>query len=414
MEILKHIKGNLTREEARKKGDPYAVLKADGTPLLTEKMTEEEFTAIRPGHIGGSGVSAILGISPWTSTTEYYDQFLNLQPKIKVNFNEDAKELGHENEEFVAQKFVSYMRRFHNIEVELLNDSRVFRNDEYPYAQVNLDRRIVKLGGKKVDMILECKTTSFRNSHSIDNYWKKGICPPYYECQVRFYLKVMNLKTAYICCCWGLTWDEMAVIKIERDDEADNAIIAACENFIDCVEQGVIPTEKNPNSELYMNYHLRLHGAPEKRKDPVELPDSIICTVQAAINLQQKITEVKEQLEAYERQYTDVLTGIIDLFEGADYGSVAEDDEDSNIRTIYGIKIEAPMKRAKFDEERFKAEQPALFEQYKKESVDTTLLGKKEKEIKAKYTLPAEVDGTKDYKFKITKKELPLQTKLTA
>ena len=124
------VKGNLSRENT-KKGEPYAVVRNDGSYLDTANMTEAEFTAIRPGHIGGSGVAAILGISPWTTITEYYDQFLGIEPKVKASFNEEAKALGHENEEFVAQKFVGYMKRYHNIDVELCNDSRVFRNDEY-------------------------------------------------------------------------------------------------------------------------------------------------------------------------------------------------------------------------------------------------------------------------------------------
>ncbi len=400
------VKGNLSRENT-KKGEPYAVVRNDGSYLDTANMTEAEFTAIRPGHIGGSGVAAILGISPWTTITEYYDQFLGIEPKVKASFNEEAKALGHENEEFVAQKFVGYMKRYHNIDVELCNDSRVFRNDEYHYAQLNLDRRIVKLGKKNTDMILECKTTSFRN-HSVDAYWKKGICPPYYECQVRFYLKVMNLKTAYICCCWGLTYDEMAVVKIERDDAQDDLIINACKDFIDCVDQGVIPDETNTNSALWNNYYLRQNGIPTVAKAPVEFPENTLDVVKAAERIQEEIGKDEEKLEADKKKLNDALKALIPLFDGAEYGSVSEDDTDNGVRHIWGVKLKAPMKRAKFDEDRFKTDHPDLFELYKKVTLDVTALGKKEKKLKAEYTLPAEIDGTKEYSFTLIKKELPI------
>ena len=404
-------KGNETRENAAKKGNPYAVLKEDGTELDTASMTEEEFTAIRPGHIGGSGVAAILGISPWTTVTEYYDQFLGIEPKVKASFNETAKALGHENEEFVAQKFVSYMKKFYKMDIELCNDSRVFRNDRYPYAQLNLDRRIVKVNGKKTDMILECKTTGFRNLNSIDNYWKKGICPPYYESQVRFYLKVMNLTTAYICCCWGLTYDEMSVIKIERDDAQDDLIIRACEDFIDCVDQGIVPDETNSNTRLWNNYYLRQNGAPDPQKAPVEFPDTALAIVKNAEQIQGKIEKLEKDVEAEKSKLQDVLKALLGLTNGAEYGSVSEDDEQTGMRKIYGVKFKAPMKRAKFDEEKFILEHPELVPVYQKVTIDTTLLGKKDKKLKAEYTLPPEVDGTKDYSITLTTKEIPIPKK---
>lgn len=400
-------KGNKPREKTPK-GEPYAVVREDGSYLDTANMTEAEFTAIRPGHIGGSGVAAILGISPWTTITEYYDSFLGIEPKVKAVFNEDAKELGHENEEFVAQKFVSYMKKVFNMDIVLCNDSRVFRNDAYPYAQLNLDRRIVLVNGKKVDGILECKTTGFRNLHSIENYWKKGICPPYYEAQVRFYLKVMNLKWAYICCCWGLTYDEMAVIKIERDDAQDDLIIRACEDFISCVEMGVVPDETNPNSKLWNNYYLRQNGAPDPKAAPIEFPESTLSIVKSALNAQKTIEKKEQELEWAKANYQDILKSLLPLFGDAEYGSVSEDDELSGMRIIYGVKRKAPMKRAQFDEERFIKEHPELVDTYKKVSIDTTALGKKDKKLKAEYTLPPEVDGTKDFSFTLSTKEIPI------
>ena len=400
-------KGN-TPKENTKLGDPYAVLKEDGTELDTANMTNEEFAAIRPGHIGGSGVAAILGISPWTTVTEYYSKFLGIDPKCKVEFNASAKELGHANEEFVAQKFVEYMKKYEKTDFELANDSRVFRNDKFPWAQVNLDRRIVKINGKKCDAILECKTTGFRNMHSIENYWKKGICPPYYECQVRFYMMTMNVEVAYICCCWGLTYDEMSVVKVERDAEQENNLILACEDFIECVEMGVEPEETNINSELYNNAYLRYNGEPDKEKKPVEFPLSALDAIKRAAELEKEIQKDQEKLEADMALQQDILKFLIPMFNGAEYGSVAEDDEDTGMRTVYGVKLKTPMKRAKFDEERFKKDHPDLWDAFSVTKLDTTALGKKEKKLKAEYTLPPEVNGEKTYSLVLSTKEIPI------
>ncbi len=406
-ELVDWVTGNRTREEARKKKEPYAVLKEDGTPLDTANMTEEEFTAIRPGHIGGSSVASILGISPWVTITEYYDQFIGIKPAVAVNFNEESKMLGHENEEFVAMRFVLYMKRYHNLDIELCNDSRVFRNDTYPYAQVNLDRRIVKVNGRKVDMILECKTTTWRGG-AIDKYWKKGICPPYYECQVRYYLKVMKCKVAYICCCWGLSYDEMAVVKIETDEKQDKLIINACEDFIDCVEQGIVPDETNNNSELWNNYYLRLNGAPDPDKKPVELPSNTLDIVKTAERLNAIIEKDEAKLEDDKKKFNDTLKALLPILDGAEYGSVAEDDTDNNVRLVFGVKVTAPMTKSAFDHERFAQEHPDLYEQYKKVQVDTAKLGKADAKIKSQYTIPPKVKGDGVWKFEISKREYEL------
>lgn len=399
------IKGNTCEGKDK---DPYYVVKDDGTALETANMTNEEFVAIRPGHIGGSGVASILGTSPWVTLTEYYNNFIENEPKIKVEFNSTAKQVGHEAEEFVAQRFVTFMKKYEKTEIELLNDSRVFRNAAYPYAQVNLDRRIVKINGKKCDALLECKTTNFRNLHSINEYWKKGICPPYYEAQVRFYLMVMNIKVAYICCCWGLSDDEMAVIKIVRDEDMEKAIDNACKDFVDCVDQGIIPEETNSNSELFNNAWLRFNGEPDCEKKPVEFPPSVLNAVRRASEIEELIKKEEEALEKHRSEQQDILKTLLPLYDGAEYGSVSEDDESTGMRTIYGVKLKVSKKRAKFDEEKFKADYPDLWDEYKKISLDLTALGKKEKKVKALYTLPAEVDAEKGYKMEMNIKQIPI------
>ncbi len=387
---------------------PYALLKDDGSYIDTAIMTQEEFAAIRPGHIGGSSVASILGISPWVTITEYYNQFIEVEPKIKVEFNASAKQSGHDAEEFVAQKFVSYMKRYEHTDFEILNDSRVFRNKKYPYAQVNLDRRIVKVNGKKCDAILECKTTNMRNLHSINEYWKKGICPPYYESQVRYYMTVMNVKTAYICCCWGLQDDEIAIIKLEADDALDRPIITACESFIECVEQGIVPDETNVDSSLFNNAWLRYNGAPSPEKAPVEFPPTVLAIVRRAMELDEEIKKDEEKLAADKAAQQDVLKALLPLYNGAEYGSVAEDNEETGIRKIYGVTLKVGMHRAQFDEDKFRQDHPDLWDIYKKESIDLTALGKKEKKLKAEYTKPAEVDPNKGYSYKISTKEIPI------
>lgn len=406
------IKGNKTENEAIG-NEPYYLQKADGTPYDTSVMSQEEFTEIRKPEIrgdrvGGSDIAVLLGLSPFKSSTELANELSGITPVEKEVKNEAILQAGHDAEEFVAQKFVSYMRRYEHTEFEIINDARIFRNKALPHAQANLDRRIVKINGKKCDAILECKTTNFRNMHTITEYWQKGICPPYYECQVRWYMMTMNVKVAYIVCCWGLQDSEMAVIKIEDSEEQNRIIANAVDDFFDCIEQGIIPDETNPNSELYNNCWLRYNGAPKPEVLPVEFPPTVLEAVKRASEINEEIEAAKKKVDELKSIQQDILKVLLPLYGGADYGSVAEDNEETGMRSIYGVSLKPHFKRAKFDEDRFRMERPDLWDAYKKEVLDLTELGKKEKKTKAEYTLPAEIDTEKPMDFKVSIKTIPI------
>ena len=91
-------------------GKPYPVVDMEGKPIGTGNMTDEEFTAIRDGDvpgamkspelssvvIGGSAAAIVMGVSPWTTRTEYAIEKTGLvEPKVKHEFNSAAKAAGH-------------------------------------------------------------------------------------------------------------------------------------------------------------------------------------------------------------------------------------------------------------------------------------------------------------------------------
>lgn len=400
---------------------PYPVVDENGTPIGTAKMTDAEFTAIRDGNvpgaikgpdissvvIGGSAAAIVMGVSPWTSRTEYANEKSGLfEPKVKHEFNSAAKEAGHVYEDAVAESFVKYMKRELKADVEIMNDDSIYRNTAYPFAQVNLDRRIVAINGKPCDGILECKTTSFRNVQALDK-WKAGICPEYYELQCRYYMAVMDVDFCYICCSWGFTAQEMAVVRIDRDKSIEKVLMEECQYFSDSIEQGIEVAETNQNTQLLVNFYQRLYGAPKKNKEPIELPESCINSVCAAIDLEEKIKEQEEVLDHLKSKKSEILANLYPLFkisdsDVAEYGSVRIDDN-----RVAGVKLDIPMKRAKFDEERFKIEHPDMYDKYSKMVFQATEFGKKEKKLKAEYTLPAEVNAEKQPDYSIIIREIP-------
>lgn len=73
--------------------------------VSTENLTEQEWLAYRRQGIGGSDVAAILGISPFRTARDLYDDKLNIASAVDDTGNWVALEMGHLLEPLVAQIF---------------------------------------------------------------------------------------------------------------------------------------------------------------------------------------------------------------------------------------------------------------------------------------------------------------------
>ena len=73
--------------------------------VSTENITEQEWLAYRRQGIGGSDVAAILGISPFRTARDLYDDKLNIASAADDAGNWVALEMGHLLEPLVARIF---------------------------------------------------------------------------------------------------------------------------------------------------------------------------------------------------------------------------------------------------------------------------------------------------------------------
>jgi len=400
-----------------KKHDPTPVIGPTGTPIDTGAMTDEEFTQIRqyggyivaddgskitsPIVMGGSDAAVVVGDSPFKTVTEFFNEKVGNTPKVTVEFNAAAKAAGHQFEDAVAQSFVNYMAKECNTEVELVNDTIMYGNELYPFAHVNLDRRIVSMNGMPCNGILECKTTSYRNYDTVAE-WKDGIVPKYYEDQVRFYMAVMNVDFAYIICSWGFKPDETSVILIQRDDEYEEELMGACEDFVKCCIDNEMPQETNPRTDLLNQYYLRYYGEPDSKAKPVELGSNCLNIVQSALDIDEELKKAKELVSELEAKRNSVLANLYPLFGNAGYASIRLDD-----KLVAGIRLKVPMHKAKLDMAKLKTEQPDVYDKYTKPVFQEAEFKKSEKKLSREYMLPAEVNGEKQPTYELSVKEIP-------
>lgn len=268
---------------------------------------------------------------------------------------------------------------------------------KYPFAVVNTDG-FLTINGKHA--ILECKTTQDR--HVIEEF-KNGICPAKYEAQCRHSMAVMDMDAVYIVCCWGWTLNDMGIVCVERDMALEKEIMEKERKFCECVELGIEPDISDQDPELLNKFRLKLYGAPDKDEPPVELPDDCRDAVLKAMLAAEEVKQCEEALEKAQRKQSEVLTELYPYYGKSEYASFRLNNDD-----VIGIKLKVPMKRATFDEDKFKAEEPNLYAQYQVSSFDTTRFGKEQKLLKKKYTIPGVANPEKEPTYELKVRKIPL------
>lgn len=164
-------------------------------------VSEADWLQMRTEGLGGSDAARVLGISPWGTKRDLWAEKVGIRP-----FTEDKNEMilqaGHRLEELVARLYEYLMNsdskgnKTNNVSVQV--QDWMFRHPLFPFMQADVDRLVIKADGSQ--KILEIKTTDENNRKNWFDSQGKEIIPPYYECQVRHYMAVMNIDEADICC----------------------------------------------------------------------------------------------------------------------------------------------------------------------------------------------------------------------
>ena len=172
----------------------------------TDTLSREDWLSYRKLGIGGSDVAAIMGISPFATIRDLYNDKLGIEPLTnEEESNWVAKEVGHRLEDLVAEIFSK------KTGLTVFPVRKMFRHPLYPFMLADVDFFIIFPDGSYG--ILECKTCNY----NARNKWDDGEIPDHYVLQVRHYLSVMNMDKAYIACLYGNNENEFVIRPIERD-----------------------------------------------------------------------------------------------------------------------------------------------------------------------------------------------------
>lgn len=288
-----------------------------------------------PYTLGGSDISSVFGLNPWKSAIELW----HTKRKHRISYSKERNswmsEAGNIYEPYVIDVFNKHMlNKGHKCEI--INDSYLyqcgdfikekdgrFATDEagnlilkYPYALANIDR----LGLIDDELcVIEAKITSSFNYEIIEN-WKSGIVPIYYELQVRYYLKILDLKTAYICCTWGFGPKDFVVVRIDRDENVEQVIMQTCDKFIQYLYNNKEPNLVADQAGIIYDFYSRLYE-PKKDEEIIVIPQCFAENIKTIKEKDEEIQLLKEQIKICEEERLAAFNPLFHLFEKNDKGN---------------------------------------------------------------------------------------------
>lgn len=218
---------------------------------LSPDASREEWHAVRKSGIGGSDIVAICGLNQYTSPLEIWLKKTGrpVPPRIDEVLDE-AAEMGHELEPFVASRFTK------KTGLPVFENPGTLRLPEIPWALVNLDRTTEEAG---LPGVVELKT---RSSYALNDW----IDEPPVDVQIQTQWQMLLTGWSFGYTVASIGGQRVIVHRIERDEKLIDDLLAIAAEFWGWVTTGTQP----PLDGSHATGQLldRIHAHPT-RKDVI-------------------------------------------------------------------------------------------------------------------------------------------------
>ena len=205
-----------------------------------ELSGREEWLKVRTSYIGGSDASAVVGMNPYKTNVELWEEKRG-EAQAKDISSETLVKFGHDAEPLMREMF---KLDFPQYKVEYV-DNNIWVNDTYPFAHASLDGWLTDEDGRKG--ILEIKTTSILQSMQKEK-WKDRI-PDNYYIQVLHYLMVTGWDFAILKARLKYEYGNniscsIKHYRIERADVLEDIeyLTNKEKDFYRCIKEGIRPS----------------------------------------------------------------------------------------------------------------------------------------------------------------------------
>ena len=233
--------------------------------IETEGLSHEEWLRWRKKGIGGSDVSAILGINKWTSAIELWLDKTN-QKNDPVEINE-AMEWGTILEPIIRDHFAEVTGK------TVVEVKAMLQHPDHPFMIADVDGVTTDDNGGPA--ILEIKTAS---EYKRDE-WLEGV-PTYYQTQVQHYLCVTGVSKAYVAVLIG--GNTFRIYEVDADPEIQQMLIAVEKNFWNMVTNIIRPDIDGSDAAKDLLDQIYHGGIGEEVVLPEEAAEWIDAFVEAS------------------------------------------------------------------------------------------------------------------------------------
>ena len=294
--------------------------------ISTLNIDKESWLQYRKQGIGGSDAGAVCGLNPYrTAIQVYYDKTSDATEDI----DNEAMRQGRELEEYVAKRFCEASGK------KVRRSNAMYYDEKNPFMIADVDRMIV---GENAG--LECKTASPYSEEK----WRDDKIPLSYQLQCYHYMSVCNADAWYIAVL--IYGRDFKYYRIERDNEViENLIRIEKEFWNEYVLKQVIPDpdgSKTADAAIAERF---------KESKSITIP---LTGFDERLERRQEILSLLEKIETEKRQIDQELK----LYLGD-----AEIAENEHYRVSW-----KNFSRSSIDEKRLKAEQPEIYEKYRRET----------------------------------------------
>lgn len=293
--------------------------------ISTLNINKESWLQYRKQGIGGSDAGAVCGLNPYrTAIQVYYDKTSDSTEGI----DNEAMRQGRELEEYVARRFCEASGK------KVRRANAMFYDEKNPFMLADVDRMIV---GENAG--LECKTASPYSEEK----WRDDKVPLSYQLQCYHYMSVCNADAWYIAVL--IYGRDFKYYKIERDDEViENLIRIEKEFWNEYVLKQMIP---DPDGSRTADAAIAERFKESKQ---ITIP---LSGFDERLERRQELSALLDKIETEKRQIDQELK----LYLGN-----AEIAENEHYRISW-----KNFSRSSIDEKRLKAEQPEIYEKYRRE-----------------------------------------------
>lgn len=179
-------------------------------------ISDNEWHQLRKNGIGGSECSAILGLNPYMTNVDLWEQKTGKKEPKNMADN-SCVIFGKEHELMLIEQFANEYSNEYDVKHKK-NDIRFSNKNDFMFASLDAELTDKRNGKKGVLEIKTCQVNQY-------NYgkWKQYYIPDNYYCQVLHYLSVTDYAFAivYVMLHYNDGTDDFKEIKLVTDRHLD-------------------------------------------------------------------------------------------------------------------------------------------------------------------------------------------------